>query len=158
MVGASFGPATATRIAVVLGLAALALALVVAGIPRSETSADRVARLAAELRCPVCQGLSVADSPSDTAREMRGLIAQRVAEGRTDDEIRAEFRRAYGDWIFLSPPLFDARGAVWLVPLVVVIIGFAVIAVRLARVAPSVAPNAEQMEALRRRELEEAVE
>ena len=62
---------------------------------------------------------------------MRDLVAQRVAEGRTDDEIRDEFRRSYGDWIFLQPPLLDARGLVWLVPLGVVAIGALVVLLRL---------------------------
>ena len=99
------------RWAILVGAFAVAVAVAVAAAPRAETAEDRVTRISAELRCPVCQGLSVADSPSDTARAMRALVRQRVAEGRSDDEIRAEFRRAYGDWVLLSPPLLDARGA-----------------------------------------------
>jgi cytochrome c-type biogenesis protein CcmH len=127
------------RLAIVGGIAALAVAIAIAAAPRAETADARVERLASELRCPVCQGLSVADSPSDTAREMRALVAQRVAEGRSDEEIRAEFRQAYGDWIFLSPPLLDARGLVWLLPLAAIVAGGLLVASRLGR-APPVAP------------------
>lgn len=143
------------RLAIAVGAAALAVAVVFAVAPRSESPSDRVARIASELRCPVCQGLSVEDSPSDTARDMRALIEQRAAEGRTDDEIRAEFRSAYGDWILLSPPLVDPRGAVWLLPLVVIVAGAVVVAVRLGRAPPARAPSAEQLALLRERALRE---
>lgn len=143
------------RVAILVGLLAVAVAVAVAVVPRGETPADRVARLASELRCPVCQGLSIEDSPSDTAREMRQLVAQRVAEGRTDDQIRAEFRAAYGDWIFLSPPLLDPRGAIWLVPLAAVAIGTALLALRLRRAPAPAAPTDAQLAMLRDRALEE---
>ncbi|MBU6423157.1 MAG: cytochrome c-type biogenesis protein CcmH [Chloroflexota bacterium] len=149
------------RIAILIGLlaVAVAVAVAVAAVPRAESPADRVARLSSELRCPVCQGLSVEDSPSDTARQMRQLVAQRVQQGWTDDQIRAEFRAAYGDWIFLAPPLFDPRGAIWLVPLAVVVVGSAIVAVRMRRAAPPpAAPTEAQLALLRERALEEPAE
>ena len=147
------------RGALIAGLVAVALALAIAAVPRPETGSERVARLASELRCPVCQGLSVEDSPSDTARAMRSLVEQRVAEGRTDDQIRDEFRQAYGDWILLSPPLLDARGLVWLLPLVVILAGVALVAMRSGRAPPTSAPTADQLAVLRdRARLEDAIE
>ena len=147
------------RAALIVGALAVALAIAVAGAQRPETEGERVARLASELRCPVCQGLSVEDSPSDTARSMRALVGQRVAEGRTDDQIREEFRAAYGDWIFLSPPLFDPRGLVWALPLVAIVAGLALIAMRAGRAPPEVAPTADQVALLRERaRLEDATE
>jgi cytochrome c-type biogenesis protein CcmH len=112
-----------TRWVIVAAILAVGLAVAWSARPQPLTAAERVDRIAAELRCPVCQGLSVQDSPSETARSMRALVAQRVAEGKTDDEIRAEFKRSYGDWILLSPPLLSASGLVWLVPLVAVALG-----------------------------------
>ncbi len=103
--------------------------------PQPVTDAVRVDAIASELRCPVCQGLSVSDSPSETAREMRDLVAQRVAEGRSDYEIRAEFRRSYGDWVFLTPPLFGLTGLVWLAPLAALVVG-ALFALGLVRPEP----------------------
>lgn len=140
-----------TRLVIGIALAALAATLLVATVPRAESAADRVARLAGELRCPVCQGLSVADSPSDTARQMRAVVEQRVAEGRTDDAIRAEFRNAYGDWIFLAPPFVDPRGAVWLLPIAVIVAGTLVVAGRMGRAPPTGAPSPEQARMLRER-------
>ncbi len=79
-----------------------------------------VTGLARELRCVVCQGLSVKDSPAESARQMRDLVVQRVAEGRTDQQIVDEFRASYGDWVILSPPLLSWSALVWLVPILAV--------------------------------------
>ncbi len=145
------GTGVPTRLWLAMGLVAVVVAVVLAAAPRAETADERVARLSAELRCPVCQGLSVADSPSDTAREMRDVVAQRVAEGRSDDEIRTEFRRSYGEWIFLEPPLFDVRGLVWLLPFAVIVAGAALVATRIGRAPPVVVPTADQIAQLRER-------
>jgi cytochrome c-type biogenesis protein CcmH len=146
------------RVALLAGVAAVAIAAAVAGMPRAETAAQRVDRIASELRCPVCQGLAVGDSPSDTARAMRALIEQRVAEGRSDDEIREEFRRSYGDWILLVPPLLDPRGAIWVLPLAAVAGGAVVVWMRLGRAPPAPRPSADQLRVLRERELAEEPE
>ncbi|HEY8808039.1 MAG TPA: cytochrome c-type biogenesis protein [Candidatus Limnocylindria bacterium] len=139
---------SATRWLIVAAILAVGLAVAWSARPQPLTAAERVDRISAELRCPVCQGLSVQDSPSETARSMRALVAQRVAEGRTDDEIRAEFRASYGDWILLSPALFSASGLVWLAPLATVVLG-AWVAWRRAR-APTVVPAPASDEAVRR--------
>jgi cytochrome c-type biogenesis protein CcmH len=141
---------TRGRWLIVVALIATALALAWSARPQPLTAAQRVDRIAAELRCPVCQGLSVQDSPSETARTMKDLVAQRVAEGRTDDEIRAEFRRSYGDWILLSPPLLSLSGLVWLAPLAAVAAGM-VIALGRARApaAPAPEPTADEVRGLR---------
>lgn len=141
------------RILIALALVALAAALVFAARPHEITPAERVDQITAELRCPVCQGLSVKDSTSETARQMRDLVAQRVREGRTDAEIGAEFRAAYGDWIFLSPPVASWSGLVWLVPVAVIAAGLALVTGRLrGTAAPSqTAPSSTDVAALRER-------
>lgn len=155
------------RVLIAVALLALAGALAYAARPQAETAEARVDRIAEELRCTVCQGLSVKDSPSETARQMRDLVAERVAEGRTDAEIREEFRAAYGDWVFLSPPLLDPRGLAWLVPVLAVVAGALVAYARIrGRGAPgprSAPPDREptpsQLAALRERVArEEALE
>ena len=104
----------------VAALGVLALALAFSARSGPETPAERVDRISADLRCPVCQGLSARDSPSETARDMRNVVALRVAAGATDDAIRDEFRAAYGDWVMLQPPLLAPAGLVWLAPLVLI--------------------------------------
>jgi cytochrome c-type biogenesis protein CcmH len=63
--------------------------------------------LASRLRCPVCQGLSVADSPSESAQAMRAQIQQLLAEGYSPDQIVEYFERSYGEFVRLVP---KARG------------------------------------------------
>ena len=121
------------RVVIVTSLLVLAAALVVAARPHEPTAAERVDRITTELRCPVCQGLSVKDSTSETARQMRELVAQRVQEGRTDAEIEEEFRAAYGDWIFLSPPVQSWSGLVWLAPIAALAAGLVLVLGRLRR-------------------------
>ena len=142
------------RILVAAALLVLAGALVFAARPHEPTADERIDRIATELRCPVCQGLSVKDSTSETARQMRDLVAQRVREGRGDSEIQAEFRAAYGDWILLSPPVASWSGLVWLAPLAVLAAGAVFAGGRLRGTAgtpPGPEPNSAQVAALRER-------
>ena len=141
-----------SRWLIVAGIVAVAAAVAWSARPQPETPAQRVDRISSELRCVVCQGLSVKDSPAESARQMSDLVAQRVSEGKTDDQIYDEFRASYGDWVVLSPPLFAWSGLVWLAPLVAVLAGLA-IAWRRSRAPPAVLPEppAAQVAALRER-------
>ena len=144
---------TTTRVVIVAALLALGLTLALAARPHEASAAERVDRITAELRCPVCQGLSVKDSTSETARQMRDLVAQRVREGKTDAEIEAEFRSAYGDWIFLSPPVASWSGLVWLVPLAALAAGLVLVTARLRTggATEPAEPTSTQVAALRER-------
>jgi cytochrome c-type biogenesis protein CcmH len=140
---------------ILIGVALLALAAVVAfaARPHELTAEERIDQISAELRCPVCQGLSVKDSSSDTAGQMRELVAERVREGKTNAEIEAEFRAAYGDWILLSPPVTSWSGLIWLVPIAAVALGLVLATGRLRTSDTSRAdePSPSQVAALRER-------
>ena len=103
--------AAGALLALVVLLAVMALAP-----SRPPSVAERGDRLAAELRCPDCQGLSVADSPTESARAIRQQIDELLGEGATDADVRAHFVDRYGEWILLAP----SAPAAWLLPLVVV--------------------------------------
>ncbi len=85
-----------------LVVAAVVLAAVLTA-PGPASDSERVERLAAELRCPDCQALSVAESRTRAAAAIRDEIATLVAAGTSDDEVRAHFVERYGKWILLAP-------------------------------------------------------
>ncbi|CAN5128144.1 hypothetical protein BH20ACT9_BH20ACT9_03320 [soil metagenome] len=119
-------------------LAALMLALAAVGLWRAEAPPSSVSRqtrvdaVAATLRCPVCQGLSVADSPSKMAQGMRSIVAEQLAAGRSPDQVRDWFVDRYGQWILLSPSPSGLGWLVWLMP-VVAVTGGALAAVSVTR-------------------------
>jgi cytochrome c-type biogenesis protein CcmH/NrfF len=94
---------------------------------------DRYRELTTTLRCPVCQGESVADSPSENAQEMGTLIRQQIEAGWTDPQIRQFFIDRYGRWILLDPPRRGTTLVVWTVPLLAVTGGVIAVASRLER-------------------------
>ncbi|WP_416904351.1 cytochrome c-type biogenesis protein CcmH [Micromonospora echinospora] len=108
------------RAAVALGLGVL-IALALGGLVRSTGSTDRadpVADIAAGLRCPSCQGESVADSRSPVAASMRQVVADQVAQGRSPEEIRQWFVARYGEEVLAQPRLRGPALLLWVVPAV----------------------------------------
>ena len=119
--------------------AVLAIAIPACLVAQSDTAGARVVRpivtaqdsaleaattmLASELRCPVCQGNSIQDSPSELAQQMRDLIRDQLRAGKTPDEVRAYFVDKYGEWILLSPKATGLNLIVYLVPLAAVLVG-----------------------------------
>lgn len=132
---------TRSRTVILVALFAVLAAVGWSARPHVETGAERVDRITSELRCVVCQGLSVKDSPAESSRQMRDIVIQRVADGRTDDQIRDEFRANYGDWVVLAPPLASWAGLVWLVPFVALLVGLT-LGWRWLRVKPPALPDA----------------
>jgi cytochrome c-type biogenesis protein CcmH len=125
--------AWALPVGVGLAIGVLAATAVLAiGDAAPRTPAERAEALAAELRCPDCQGLSVADSPTRSAQEMRRQIDELVADGASDEDVRAHFTARYGEWIRLAP----SAPAVWLIPFAAVAIGVATLFAWLARHRP----------------------
>ena len=111
---------------VLMGLAAmipLALLLPSAVGLASPDLEDRVREIASELRCVVCQNLSVADSPSELAKEMRNLVRELVQQGKTPEEIKAYFQSRYGDFVLLEPPKRGFNLVVWGLPFVALAVG-----------------------------------
>jgi cytochrome c-type biogenesis protein CcmH len=95
--------------------------------------AERTAGLVEEIQCPECDGLSVADSPSDTARAIRRDIRARVERGQSDDEIRTAYVEAYGESILLEPEGSGLGMLVWGLPLAALIVGAAGLTIALRR-------------------------
>lgn len=93
----------------------------------------RATRLAQELRCPVCQGLAIHDSPSPLAQDMRDLIRAQVAAGATDDDVRQYFISKYGEWVLLEPKPEGFNLLVYLLPALALLAGGGLIVVAVRR-------------------------
>lgn len=134
----------------------VAVALVMAADSRSGDADGspeaRTRRLAAELRCPVCQGLSVADSPSSTARAIAADIRRRVEAGQSDGEIRQAYVDSYGEWVLLEPPGRGLGSLVWVLPVagLVLAAGGLGLAFRRWRRDPAGAPTDEDRDLVER--------
>ena len=93
----------------------------------------RTEEVAALLRCPVCQGLSVGDSPSSMAQKMRAQVRELVAAGYDREQILDYFERSYGEFVRLRPALRGVNWLVWLGPLGGLLAGGAVVTWALRR-------------------------
>jgi cytochrome c-type biogenesis protein CcmH len=103
---------------------AAALALMISTEP---ASFDRTQAIGAQIKCPVCQGESIADSPAPMARDMMALVAERVDQGATDDQIIDELLASYSGALLLDPPASGQTLVLWLAPLAALAIGVLVI-------------------------------
>jgi cytochrome c-type biogenesis protein CcmH len=93
----------------------------------------RVREIAAGLRCPVCQGESILDSPAELAQQMRSVVRDQLRAGRTPDEIKAYFVGRYGEWILLEPAMTGLNIALYAFPVLLVIGGLALVVVVVKR-------------------------
>ena len=99
-----------------------------AGQPVSGALLDqRTNETAGMLRCPVCQGMSIADSPSEMAVNMKGQVRELLARGYTQEQILSFFERSYGQFVLLKPKFNGVSAAVWILPLLAVAIGVVVV-------------------------------
>lgn len=113
-----------------LAIGLLAAFLAVSVLTAPDPVEDRARLIGSQIRCPVCQGESIADSPSQTARDMMDLIRQRIAQGRTDLEILDELVSSYSGAVLLDPPLTGSTVWLWLAPAVALAVGIALVARR----------------------------
>jgi cytochrome c-type biogenesis protein CcmH len=98
----------------------------------------RVQKLGKELRCAVCQGVAIADSPASMARAQLDKVRELVSAGKTDEEITDYFVARYGEWVLLEPPKHDWNLLVWLGPIALLVGGAFIISRQIKR-APEAA-------------------
>jgi cytochrome c-type biogenesis protein CcmH len=84
--------------------------------PAMEARAHNLQR---QLRCPVCKGQSIDESGADLATDLRRRVRELMAEGRSDDQIKAYLRARYGDFILMQPPLEPSTWLLWVGPFLV---------------------------------------
>jgi cytochrome c-type biogenesis protein CcmH len=116
--------------------AVVVVALVIGGAGRDKgprSPAARAEAIAEDLRCPVCQGLSIADSHSPTAEAIYEDIRRRVAAGESDAAIKASYVGSYGKWILLRPETSGVGALVWVLPVTALLLGVGALAIAFRR-------------------------
>jgi cytochrome c-type biogenesis protein CcmH len=89
----------------------------------------KVHEVSSVLRCPVCQGLSLNDSPSELSQQMRQLVREKLAAGESPEEIKAYFVSKYGEWVLLEPKPKGMNLVVYLAPFILLLGGGGLIVV-----------------------------
>lgn len=105
----------------------------VASAPADSVLDAATRSLASQLRCPVCQGLSVQDSPSELAQQMRDVVRQQLQDGKSPDQVKDYFVARYGQWILMTPPAAGFNWLVYSLPAIVLVIGAAMLVVLVRR-------------------------
>ena len=127
--------------------------IAVLGSPAGSTPSDsalsaRASEIGSKLRCPVCQGVAIADSPAGLAVKMRGQVRELVAKGYSEDQVVRYFERSYGEFVRLEPPMRGLNLMLWILPVVMLLGGVSFVVLRArpskAQAGPGVVPIGEQ--------------
>lgn len=115
-------PTTLAALAVLLALA-IVWGVLLARAAQPPSLDQRAHDVASQLQCPVCNGESVADSPSGLASEMRGVIRGKLAQGESEQQVIQYFEARYGSGILESPPKQGFTLMIWLPPVALLLVG-----------------------------------
>lgn len=96
----------------------------------SELEERRYRALVAELRCPKCQNTNLAGSDAGLADDLKDRVHDLLRQGASDDEIRKHMIERFGDFVTYKPPMRPATWLLWWGPLVLLVVGLAVMLLR----------------------------
>jgi len=135
--------------------AACAVLCMAAASDPSERLADpaqeaRARELFKEVRCLVCQNESIDDANAELAADLRAIVRQEVAEGRSDAEVRRFLTDRYGEYVLLKPQFTWANAALWFAPLLIVLTGAALLVGRWRNRPPERELSQDETDALAR--------
>jgi cytochrome c-type biogenesis protein CcmH len=104
-------------------------------VPQADDPAleARMVRIAAELRCLVCQNQTIADSNAALAVDLRKQVREQLRAGRSDTEIVDYMTARYGDFVLYRPPFKPTTLILWLGPVAMLLLGIAVLLLVLRR-------------------------
>ena len=105
---------------------------------------QRTHEVSALLRCPVCQGMAVADSPAEMAVNMKAQVHELLSRGYTEEQILKYFELSYGQFVLLRPKFGGVNRLVWLLPVGALLLGVAVVFFKLRKLEAAAAPTAEE--------------
>jgi cytochrome c-type biogenesis protein CcmH len=76
----------------------------------------RVAEIASQLRCLVCQNQSIADSNAELAVDLKNQVVKQIAQGKTNEQIISYMVERYGDFVLYNPPFKLSTALLWIGP------------------------------------------
>ena len=104
------------------------------GRPLSGPALDaKTIETASLIRCPVCQGMSIADSPAEMAINMKHQVRALLERGYTQDQILNYFVASYGQFVLLKPEFRGVNALVWVLPLIALAFGVAIVIAKAKR-------------------------
>ena len=98
--------------------------------PAQEAQARAIFR---DVRCLVCQNESIDDSNAELAQDLRRIVREQVAAGRTDAQVKRFLIDRYGEFVLLKPSLSWGNAALWVGPFLVALFGLVMLRSRLRK-------------------------
>ena len=99
----------------------------------STFSEEQTINITKNLRCLICQGQTIHESNSDFAESMKKFIKSELENGKTNEEIFSLLVKKYGQWIVYDPGISRNTLLLWSLPLLLFLIGGAIIAKKIFR-------------------------
>ena len=87
----------------------------------------RARSISANLRCLVCQNQSIDDSDAPLARDLRLLVRDRLTSGDSDEAVVDFVVERYGEFVLLRPRFGPHTLALWLGPVILILVGCAAV-------------------------------
>jgi len=107
----------------------ISLVLLVQSVELTPAEELEAAHLMQEIRCVVCEGQSIADSDAALAQDMRLFVRTQISLGAAPESVRIALAQRYGDEVLMRPRLSTRTAPLYLVPLMLLLIGAALVGV-----------------------------
>ena len=122
------------RTSLTLVMTALLASSLYAGEPlKGAALRDEAISIAKVLRCPVSPNLTLYDSESQIASELKGVIYEKLREGQTREQIFDFMVERYGEQIRYEPDMNAGTAALWAAPWVALAVGGILLVLRIRR-------------------------
>ena len=93
----------------------------------SENDEELVIKISKNIRCLICQGQSVYDSDSEFASSIKLIVANKINDGLSEEQIYNFLKEKYGQWILYDPEMTKNTYILWLLPMLLFLFGGAII-------------------------------
>ncbi|WP_156255632.1 cytochrome c-type biogenesis protein [Sandarakinorhabdus oryzae] len=113
----------------------------------------RARAISKDLRCVVCQNQSIDDSDAPLARDLRLLVREQIAKGKSDADVRDYVVQRYGNFVLLKPPVEGDTLLLWAGPFAILLLGAAGL-IAWQRRAPVATPDSAPLSEAERAELD----